>query len=155
MYIVILCAIIYKVMTICLPQNQFWLFYFRKKLSIGELQLTKANKVKYCKFITNPDRALIHWTTFKTVSKEWPSHHRQIKFSITGGDNSNKRCLSNTAYNFKSTRKFGRSSRFFGGQHSSKNIKLHSSAVSQNYVIFPPKNSPVSRFPAKSPRRFP
>ena len=64
-----------------------------------------------------------------------------------GGDNFNKRCLSNTVCNFKSSRKFGRSSRIL----NRSKYKFHSmsrffSTVTQNCVISPRK-IPVSRFP--------
>ena len=56
----------------------------------------------------------------------------------TGGDNSNKRCLSNTRSQLKSSRKFGSSSRILG-IHS--RMSRFFSALSRNYRMFPGKIS--------------
>ena len=49
------------------------------------------------------------------VANGQPAAHLIISFGwlVTGGDNSNKRCLSNTRSLLKSSRKFGSSSRIF------------------------------------------
>ena len=74
--------------------------------------------------------------TFPTSSstyKQW------IKKPLcTGGDNSNKRCLSNTRSQLKSSRKFGSSSRILG-IHS--RMSRFFSAMSRNYRVFPGKIS--------------
>ena len=57
---------------------------------------------------------------------------------FTGGDNSNKRCLSNTRSQLKSSRKFGSSSRILG-IHS--RMSRFFSALSRNYRVFPGKIS--------------
>ena len=56
----------------------------------------------------------------------------------TGGDNSNKRCLSNTRSQLKSSRKFGSSSRILG-IHS--RMSRFFSPMSRNYRVFPGKIS--------------
>ena len=58
--------------------------------------------------------------------------------NCTGGDNSNKRCLSNTRSQLKSSRKFGSSSRILG-IHS--RMSRFFSALSRNYRVFPGKMS--------------
>ena len=77
---------------------------------------------------------------------------KQADSKETGGDNSNKRCLSNTRSQLKSSRKFGSSSRI---------LRIHSrmsrffSTMSRNYRVFRiPEKFPsvpipgeISRFP--------
>ena len=60
------------------------------------------------------------------------------KTYLTGGDNSNKRCLSNTRSQLKSSRKFGSSSPILG-IHS--RMSRFFSALSRNYRVFPGKIS--------------
>ena len=56
----------------------------------------------------------------------------------TGGDNSNKRCLSNTRSQLKSSRRFGSSSRILGIHYR---MFRFFSAMSRNYRVFPGKIS--------------
>ena len=67
---------------------------------------------------------------------------------LTGGDSSNKRCLSSTMCKWQSSQESGISSRIFNGRNFPKNSKIPeilTSLLSVSQKIFK-----VSRFPAKS-----
>ena len=70
--------------------------------------------------------------------ESWFDIASQTINNSTGGDNSNKRCLSNTRSQLKSSRKFGSSSRILG-IHS--RTSRFFSAMSRNYRVFPGKIS--------------
>ena len=84
-------------------------------------------------------------STLRILSRKW-NCCIVGKIVFNGGWHSNKRCLGNTVCNWKLSRKFGISSRFFR-RHSRKNFKLPEVLTTLSHVS--PKILWGSRFPAK------
>ena len=61
----------------------------------------------------NPEQPEVKEVFFDFVYLDKTDGESISRAIITGGDNSNKRCLGSAVYYFKSSRKFARFSRFF------------------------------------------